>query len=319
MNDKDNEVLNTIYVCEQEDNIYNNLKKVIIKFFLVSIIIILLIIYMYILYFRPVKINENIDKNSIHYATDLYYSDGRYYESLLNEQAKKIYLDTFNDIKNLIVERQLDCRNYGYPTFNSCTDDFIKVIDVILMEHPDFFWYRSSRYSWTDGDDVLLIKHNYVTTNKLQLFFVGKRLQRKIDSLAKDFEGLTDYDKVKSVYTWLGKTTHYSLLATNKSGTAWSALLKDDSVCAGFAAASQLLFQRMGIESLIALGDTSGPHAWNFVKLDDGYYWYDSTVAGSVKYESDNFYNGLLFKNVSNYSLDFSELSKLKFGTKYLN
>lgn len=318
MKDQNNEFVKSVYLVESEENLYKRTRSIKIKVLILFAITLPLVFYMYMCYFRPVTINKNIDKNSIHYATDLYYSDGRYYETLLNDQEKEIYLDTFNDIKNLKVESKLDCRDYGYENFNDCTGEFINVINVILMEHPDLFWYRSSRYSWTEGDEAVEIKHNYVTTNKFRIFLVEKRLLRKIDSLSQKYESLSDYEKVKSIYTWLGKTTHYSMIATNKSGTAWSALLKDDSVCAGFAAASQLLFQRMGIESIIVLGNTSGPHAWNFVNVDDGYYWYDSTVAGSIEYGNSNFYDGFLFSDSSNYSLDFKELLDLEFGEKHL-
>ena len=128
-----------------------------------------------------------------------------------------------------------------------------------------------------------------------------------------------EYEKVKAVYTWLGETTNYSTLMTRKSGTAWSALLSDDSVCAGFAAASQLLFQRLGVESQVVVGSWDGVgHAWNFVKVDNEYYWYDSTVAGGSSKDSGYFYTGLLFSNNSNYAVSVLDMNKYQFGTKYI-
>lgn len=307
------------YLLEKEEILRkrkNNKKK-----FILLILIIILVFggyYLYKNYFRAVKIDNRIDKNSIHYVTDLYYSDGRYYEEYLDEKEKKIYLAVLNDLKDVKSETIFDCRDFGYADKGTCGGYTDEIFNIILMEHPDLFWYRSSDYSYSE-DSLVKIRHHYVSTNKIRLYFVERRLLRKIDDLTKEFDSLNDVDQVEAVYTWLGETTTYSTLMTRKSGTAWSALLSDDSVCAGFAAASQLLFQRLGIESTLVVGNYDGVgHAWNFVKLDDGYYWYDSTIAGGAGINSSYFYNGLLFSDTSQYTPSVVDLNKFTFGNKYL-
>jgi len=295
-------------------------KKIICSVLFFSIMFVVCF-YLYKNYFRPVEIDERIDKNSIHYATDLYYSDGRYYDKYLDENQKRFYLDFFNSIKDVKVELKVDCRDYGYSSSTICGGMVGLLQNIVLMEHPDLFWYRYSSYSWSDNGGYVTINNNYVTTNKVYLYFVERRLLRKIDELSKEFDKLSnDKEKVEAVYTWLGETTIYSTIMTRRSGTAWSALLDDDSVCAGFAAASQLLFQRLDIESVLVVGSLSGiGHAWNFVELDDGYYWYDSTVAGSTGVDSKYFYSGLLFKNHQDYGVEVLNLDEYNFGFKYSN
>jgi len=312
-----NEVVNderTQYLLEREKMINKrNQTKKIIMLLVVSIIVLVCGSWVYKNYFRPVKIDSRIDKSSIHYVTDLYYSDGRYYEEYLDDNEKKIYVKFLNDLKNLESKTVLDCRDFGYSERSSCGGTIGKIIDIVLMEHPDLFWYRTSAYSYGANTDVK-ITHHYVSKNKIRLYFVERRLLRKIDELASKFEDLDDREKVKAVYTWLGETTTYSTIMTRKSGTAWSALLSDDSVCAGFAAASQLLFQRLGIESMVVVGSYDGNgHAWNFVKLDNKYYWYDSTAAGSVGKDSSHFYNGLFFTDNSKYHPDVIDMNKYSF------
>ena len=304
------------YLLEKEKRINkrNKIKKI-IRFLFMFLVLFVIISYLYKNYFRPVKIDSRIDKNSIHYVTDLYYSDGRYYNEYLDVNERKLYVEILNDLKDIKNETVIDCRNFGYSDNYTCGSLISIIIDVILMEHPDLFWYRSS--SWSYGTDVgVVVKHHYVSKNKLRLYFVEKKLLRKIDEIASDFEDMNQEEQVKAVYTWLGETTNYSTIITRKSGTAWSALLSDDSVCAGFAAASQLLFQRLGINSVLALGNYDGMgHAWNFVELNNKYYWYDSTVAGSNDRDSDHFYNGLFFTNIIRYSVNVLDLNKYNFGS----
>lgn len=307
------------YLLEKEEMIRKRKKKgKIISRIILIIFIVVIGFYLYKNYFRPVKIDPRIDKNSIHYVTDLYYSDGRFYEDYLDEKEKKVYLTVFNDLKDINKTTEIDCRVYDYDDALGCATSINKIIDIVLMDHPDLFWYRFSDWSYDEGVGIKM-NHHYVSTNKIRLYFVERRLLRKIDEISSKFENANDYDKVKGVYTWLGETTKYSTIITRKSGTAWSALLDNDSVCAGFAAASQLLFQRLGIESLVVVGSYDGEgHAWNFIELDDEYYWYDSTVAGSSSKDSSYFYQGLLFLNNKKYSVDVLNLDNYTFGTKYL-
>lgn len=308
------------YLIWKENEIQKKRRRKKIVFNIIKLSIVLVVgIYFYKNYFRPVKLDPRIDKDSVHYVTDLYYSDGRYYEKYLDDKEKKFYLYWLNDLKELNKTSTVDCRIFGYNTRAECGGDYVKIFSVILMEHPDLFWYRTTGIRYREGGNVTL-NHHFVSTNKFRLYFAERRLLRKVDEVASRYKNDTNYDKIKNVYTWLGAEKSYSIFHTRKSGTAWSALLDNSSVCAGFAAASQLLFQRLNVESTVVVGDYDGEgHAWNFVWLEDGYYWYDSTVGGSAHKDSTWFYNGLLFNNTGKYNPDVLELKEYTFGTKFLN
>lgn len=297
-----------IFLMEREKLLNKRrLRSKIFKYTILGIILFFACSFIYKNYLRPVKVDERIDKGSAHYATSLYYSDGKYYDKYLSSTEKKIYDIMFKDSKKIKATSVIECNKMGLDT-SSCASSIDHAFDVLLMEHPDFFWLRHYSYETYNSYEIE-IRYRYVIRNRLVLFLTERRMLRKMDEIVKSLDGKSEYDKVLGVYKWLGETTTYSTIITNKSGTAWSALLDDDAVCAGFAAASQLLFQRMGIDSVVVFGNTSGPHAWNFVKVDGKWYWYDSTVAGSV-HDSDNdyFYKGLLFEDTSGYSVDFINL-----------
>lgn len=59
--------------------------------------------------------------------------------------------------------------------------------------------------------------------------------------------------------------------------SAYSALVYGRTVCAGYARALQYLLQQFDIPCYYVTGYAGENHAWNIVKLDDGYYNVDST------------------------------------------
>ena len=64
----------------------------------------------------------------------------------------------------------------------------------------------------------------------------------------------------------------------------YGALVNHLSICQGFAQTYDYLCKRAGLFSLVVSGNTSfGDHAWNIIKLDDGYYHVDTTWMQSNK------------------------------------
>ncbi len=80
--------------------------------------------------------------------------------------------------------------------------------------------------------------------------------------------------------------------------------MKKNAVCAGFAKASQVIFQNIGINSYAVTGTTTGGHMWNIVEIDGKYYYYDSTVAACRKKTSKGYYDGLKQEEFADYKLD---------------
>ena len=89
--------------------------------------------------------------------------------------------------------------------------------------------------------------------------------------------------------------------------SAYSALVQGRSVCAGYARAFQYICQRLGIPAYYCAGSSGEDHAWNIVKLGDGFYNVDR------KYDVDykqGMYIGMGAKDVSFASKDASKPAK---------
>ena len=136
--------------------------------------------------------------------------------------------------------------------------------------------------------------------------------------------GMSDYDKVKSLYNYVSSTTHYNIsqynpfkngeLAQHYSGNKLShALVEKTAVCSGFSNAYQYLFGLVGIESDIRAAHSLGTyfpmgHVWNVVRLDGKYYNLEATAVRS----------GISSRFAFNKSLDYMLFSDQRIAGSYI-
>jgi hypothetical protein len=105
-----------------------------------------------------------------------------------------------------------------------------------------------------------------------------------------------EYEKIKYIYEYIVNTTDYDLNAPDNQ-SPYSALINGASVCGGYAGAFQYLCDKAGIYCGSVSGEIRGRglHAWNFVRLNDQFYWIDVTwgdpvfVDGSARTDNLNY------------------------------
>ena len=106
-----------------------------------------------------------------------------------------------------------------------------------------------------------------------------------------DLSGKTDYQKIKAIYDYICSniTYDYDNLYDDSytlKHSSYAALINKKAVCQGYASLFYRLALEAGIDARVISGDSSGPHAWNIVKIEGSYYNLDSTWdAGNTEYE----------------------------------
>ena len=113
-----------------------------------------------------------------------------------------------------------------------------------------------------------------------------------MENIRNDVKNMDEKEKILYVYDYVASHNYDRFFTTAKSNqSAYSFFTKKSSVCAGFAKASQLIFQNIGINSYLVLSDD---HMWNYVEYKGKYYIFDATV-GTSYYEqkNDRYYEGL--------------------------
>lgn len=258
-----------------------------------SILLIIMSFYLYKNYIRLVDKNPLIDRKSIQYVNDLYMSDGKIYNNFLNDKEKKVYMMLFENVKNMKKDFFIEIDNTLCSIDGECFGLLHKAHNAILLDHPELLMYSS--YSALSKNNIIEVNIEYAVPFKTLAYFSTFRIERIIDEIKKDTKNMSDKEKIRYVYEWIGKNNKYDKVFTfmSKNQSIYNVFLNHNAVCAGFAKASQVIFQNIGINSYIVVGETTGPHMWNMVELDNKYYYFDSTVAVSFKDYRDKFYSGL--------------------------
>ena len=101
----------------------------------------------------------------------------------------------------------------------------------------------------------------------------------------------------------------------SKNQSIYNVFMNKNAVCAGFAKASQVIFQNIGINSYTITGESTGPHMWNVVELDGKYNFINTN--GKLLYDTwfdyieDEFIDGFARVMVGNKYNLISEYGKL--------
>ena len=195
-----------------------------------------------------------------------------YYFSLLDDEEKRGYREMLEGIR---------ARKEEFYLTISADETVDRVYHALLKDHPELFWVhnRNKIYKTTFGEsDYCLFTPGYTYTDE-----EVSEIEAAMEAGCREVEGMIpddadDYEKVKTVYTYLIDNAEYAASEHDQSiaGIFW----KKEAVCAGYAGATQYLLENLGVPCIYVEGSTQGStegHAWNIVQLDGEYYYVDAT------------------------------------------
>ena len=127
------------------------------------------------------------------------------------------------------------------------------------------FSHWSYSYEPTPTGAILSFKSGYfyTKTQDEQVKVVAK-------AIAKDCQGMTDYEKIKYVYDYIILNCEYDI---RKDGAYYN-LITGKSCCNGYAEAFLAIMEEMGIPCKYTVNSV---HAWNTVYLEGAWYNIDTT------------------------------------------
>lgn len=195
----------------------------------------------------------------------LYYP---YYE-MLDEKGQHLYRQIYANAKAL---------NGAFSPIEPVKVKQLRdVFSAVYNDHPELFWLDtaySCKYK-PDGDCVEIgLRFNRTAKNLERENVLFENEAEEILSIAKGLSN--DYDKERYVHDMLIQKIDYSKSA-EMNQSAYSALVNERTVCAGYARAFQYLMQQLQVPCYYCTGYAGENHAWNIICLEDEYYNVDVT------------------------------------------
>jgi hypothetical protein len=202
------------------------------------------------------------------------------YYQMLDDKGKHLYRQVYANAVAL---------NKDFVPIESVPVSEMKdVLESVYNDHPELFWLNTAFVCKYDKNKIcaeLGLDFNELAEN---LSDANIALGNRMSEILSQVQYLgSSYEKEKALHDILIDEISYNESA-DLNQSVYSALVNGETVCAGYARAMQYLLQRLGIPCYYCTGYAGQNHAWNIVRLDDGYYnvdvTWDDTPGGEYDY-----------------------------------
>ena len=153
---------------------------------------------------------------------------------------------------------------------------------LLCQQYPELFWLKGYRARCSESDtEITFTVLNGYTEDTLRR--MNALLNQKTEQILRTISrNGSDYDKVLQIHDYLIQHTYYDKPKERQGRTlchtAYGCLVNGRAVCQGYSEAFQLIMQKLRIECGTCSGETKrGRHTWNYVKVNQQYYWIDVT------------------------------------------
>lgn len=222
-----------------------------------------------------------------------------FYFSNLEITEQNLYVEILYALENYIDEMVVSTKD---------TNQIDKVFQWVLMDHPEIFYTEGYSFvKYTLGEEVqkIVFKGTYIYEQP-EKEEKEKQIEAAVDELLLGIAlDATDYEKVKYVYETIIHNTEYDMNAEDNQNIC-SVFLNHASVCQGYAKAMQYLLMKLKVPVTLVTGtvETGEGHAWNLVKVENEYYYVDSTW-GDASYRVQNAGEDLFVSKAPAISYDY--------------
>lgn len=220
---------------------------------------------------------------------------------LLSDEEKYWYVDIYHIFREHLETGDLWAE--GIKTVD--TERIYPIFQCVMNDHPEIFYVSGYHYTqYTQGEETIRIAFSGVyNMDAIETAVRQAQITLYVEEcLSGIFQEASEYEKVKYVYDYLIEHTQYNLQAEQNQNIC-SVFIGRESVCQGYAKATQYLLQQLGMEATLVMGTVNEGegHAWNLVRIDGEYYYVDTTW-GDASYqitENEELVNAESFPSVN--------------------
>lgn len=209
----------------------------------------------------------------------------RYYFSRLSDFEKKVYRDIYDGWVNgdSSIKIMLPGTGFELPTGT----ELHQIVTYVIEDNPHLFHLETTQFNYHRHGKYITIKAENVYSKEEYEAIYRELLVRVGQIVEKANRYTTDYEKLRFLHDYLAENITYDLGAADPKSqrevhTIVGALLNSACVCDGYSRAYRLLCDQIHISCIVAIGkstqsENGGPHAWNFVKINNKVYHADIT------------------------------------------
>ena len=190
------------------------------------------------------------------------------YYNMLNDGGKSLYRQIYANTLAL---------NTAFRPIQQVSMDTMQMIILsVVFDHPELFWLDTTFYQEYDYQGVAVKLRLRYYDKITDIPAANNQFMAAADAIVAGASGLTDdYAKELYIHNILADKLTYKHNPLDQS--AYSAIVGNETVCAGYAKAFQYLMQRLGVPTYLCAGYAGEMHAWDIIKLGDNYYNVDVT------------------------------------------
>ncbi|MCR5656947.1 MAG: hypothetical protein K6G06_05725 [Butyrivibrio sp.] len=217
-----------------------------------------------------VKANQINNTTSVGDTGDGLTFDADYYPyyQMLNDTDRALYRQIYANTKSL---------NSAFkPVQQVPMNELQTVLLSVIFDHPELFWLDTTFYQEYDYNGVAIKLQLSYYQSLGDLGAARQEFEAAANNIAGQAAGLaSDVEKEIFVHDLLAAKVNYKYGPLDQS--AYSAIVGDNTVCAGYSKAFQYIMQKLGIPTYFVAGYAGEMHAWNMVKLGNNFYNVDVT------------------------------------------
>ena len=198
------------------------------------------------------------------------------YYGVLSNNGKELYKQIYANIEST--------EDTFIPVVEINHTEVVTIIEAVTNDHPELFWIgQEFTYKYTNDGICrqITLKYNNLINN---LEVNINKFNQQVNYIVNKASTMgSNYQKEVYVHDVLINKISYNLNASYNQ-TAYSALVNNSTVCAGYSKAFQYIMQKLGIPTYYVTGVSEGEdHAWNIIYLD-GFYNVDLTWDDAASY-----------------------------------
>ena len=144
-----------------------------------------------------------------------------------------------------------------------------EIYSMVKLDCPEIFYAEAPSYTYKTGSLKITVIPKYLFSDR-QIASLRESLSVRLERILKPAWELDEVKAIEFVRNFIFHNVKYEKLEKSYSHEVYGTLSHGIGVCEGIAKTAKLMLDKLGIESVVAIGrenEENFRHAWNMISL----------------------------------------------------